>query len=237
MKNLIYIFLALLVAPGYIAPCSSQGFHYEGPGNDNYLFAIGWSKDGKRLAYGMFNNYESAISDERISSISIIIHDLVKDSLIFHTADVSSSGNPDYASTAKQAWLRFDKGSNLNGWLRKFGIETASSNAVLFDGTQPGNTITTDNDLLTVDIRVSENPGGYANKFEIRVNSRNLGEKTVASDEMPAYRSWVTMNGYILNPDRSRAAIILSLHGGAEMDSEYFIVGCHLKAGFKMTEK
>ena len=214
-----------------------KGFNYEGPEDDNYLFAIGWSKDGKRLAYGMYENKQSQVEDERLSYLSVIVHDLVKDSLIWHTADMSSSGNPDFASSAKQAWIKFDKASDLDGILRNYGIESASPDAILFNDTQTGNTIKTESDMLTVDISISENPAGYSQNFEVHVTSSILGKKTVSGGEIPIFRMGVAMNGYILNPDQSWAAIILRLYGGAEYDDEYFIVGCHMKAGFKITGK
>jgi len=235
MKKFSRMIGSILLSVLLASPCISQGFHYDGPEDNKWFFAIGWSKDGKRLAYGRYKNEQSPVSDERICNMSVVIQDIVKDSTLWVNAKDWSSSDSDFPQSAKQAWLYFDNLSHINEEVWRHGIEVVSPDAMINEVS--GNTIYLENDLLTVDTKVFENDNEYFKKFEVRVTSKNLGEKVITSGEIPHYREGITLEGYMFNPDKSRMALILSEVGGAEYDPQYFIVGCHLRAGFIMTGK
>jgi hypothetical protein len=243
MKDLFKMICAVFSVIIMVCPCLSQSNNYDGP-EENELFridenisyyVIGWSKDGRRIAYGTYKDFQSPVSDERFRSMAMIIHDLVKDSTITVIAQDWSSPNSDFPESPKQAWLYVNQSSAINEEIQHYGIEVSPPGGISDEVS--GNRITLENDLLTVDIRVFESENGYSKKFEVHVSSEKLGGKIITSGEISLYREGITLEGFVLNPDKSRAAIFLGIHGGAEYEPEYFVAGCHLRAGFVVTEK
>src|SRR4030042_3854854 len=155
-----------------VSPCLSQGFHYDGPEDDKLFFIIGWSKDGKRLAYGMYKSDYNPIMEKRICKNSVIIQDLVMDSIIWVNAKDWSSSNSDFPESARQAWVYFNILFNVNEELWRHGIEVPSHDAII--DIVSGNIMPVKNDSLTVDIKVFENDNGCSKKYEVHVISKNL---------------------------------------------------------------
>ncbi|HLF34134.1 MAG TPA: hypothetical protein VI583_07850 [Cyclobacteriaceae bacterium] len=239
--------------------CMSQGFQYEGPGFDEaFFFPIGWSQDGKRLAYGFFESYGNPQIGEDISNIEVKIIDLVTDEIIWQANQSWPSSDHEYPSTAAQAWplLNRETPAGINTELINYAIEVPAASAN-FTGEADFQYYTIQylirNDEISIRIDIEEpeettempmDPTmmSSAKPYSIFLESRNLGEKKISEGWTPSY-SQIYVRGYVINPDESRIVILLHKYGRfnhPEFDtevSEYLVVGGHLRAGFKFIPK
>ena len=218
IKKISFLFLSfILLSTGY-----SQNFNYPGPGFDEaFLFPIGWSNDGKRLAYGMFTSESNAQVGDDIYSLKINVLDLVSDAMLWQVDKSWFGSDADHPGSAKDAWntVNQETPEGLNAQIESYGIGVLASSAN-FTGSDDDQICTIplsrSNDEITL-IIYEEDAGeeiqmGASISYEIEARSRNLGEKKIAEGRIPSY-CHVYIRGYMFNPDESRIAIILHKRG------------------------
>jgi hypothetical protein len=228
-------------------PCLSQDFRYEGPEDDNSFFAIGWSNDGRRLAYGKYAKYIADGIGEPVCDIEVVVMDLVSDAILWQTEKSWTGPEGNMPESAKQAWIILDQTANAYAEICHQGIQVNSSAVVYNQRTEtPQESMFVRNDRMSVgmaesgryNIEIREGqPEDFRKEYDVYVVSDKLGEKRIAGGE--AYdNSVIWIIGYMLNPDKSRMAVIIHVGGGPEFSrSEDMVTGCHLRAGFKMNGK
>lgn len=243
------VYLCVFLLPALaLTPCFQQSmeYGYDGPGDEDEFFAIGWSEDGKDFAHGLFKrtkigSFEDAYYER---TLMVEIHNLVRDTCYFHEEKTWNEKEGDFPSTARGAWKLYADESEINLRFKWMGIRVLSRKGEFFKELKsPTVSFQMENgDRITIDIRKSdcEYHDGYGADecvFKIFVVSEKLGEKVLSTfsrfDDFPIY-----VYGYVYNPDQSRMAVIIH-----EYDEDRnsirreWVMGCHMRAGFKMTGK
>jgi hypothetical protein len=227
MKNFLSSQIAITLLVLVAFPCTSQDVRYSGPPDDTGFFPIGWSLQGTRLAYGWFETTQMISNG---SSISVVVQDLITDEILWHggntwdEGNVGEGGDNYYPTSATKAWELL--GTDVHEQLFRTGIQTEPAEGVSSFPYSNG-------DQIRVEVKQEEGNTHY----QVFAYSDNFGDKMLTEGEKDDPYNNITLEGYVLNPNRSRIAVIFNQRSFSRPYSNYWVIGCHLHAGFKKTAK
>lgn len=249
MKNLcLFLFFSFI----FFNTACSQNWKYELPegqvltethdsrGNSLYadtFYPIGWSKDGK------FAYLCQICADGSGCYPSLIVLDLVSDRRVVNWG-TEARRIPDCKDVG-ELWEKNKK--IISQMLRKQGIVQQ-----VFSDFAAGGQFQVDGEEYRVEVQhetghVSDVIMDGTQSLIVKVRKEGVGGKTVyaytydknkkkAKDVGPAYIRSVEVAGSLKSPFEDRALLILDRRmRGFEntTDSEYFLIGCHLRVGFR----
>lgn len=228
MKRLVPLALLLMA---FSSACLSQDFGWamrgepQNPGDAPGFFPIGWSVNGNLFAYATFD-YSICIATS--SNLSVSVRDMVTDKLIWwftrgweESLRGDESDPPPPPHSAGAAWRQASE--EVVPQLKKHGIVPGGP---AMAGQFP---LEEDGDDLTLEI-VEDQEGG----FTVRVNSERLGSKVIARENKADPLNQLSVLGYFRSPNSPRIAVVLKEDLYSRWGySNYFVIGCHLRSGFR----
>lgn len=204
-------------------PCLAQDFGWAA--DDSTFFPIGWTKDGTLFAYGSFG-YSIMISNQ--SYIHIAVQNVITDEVVWGFSKNWDEGNvgegssePSAPRSSGEAWELVSV--IVEEQLSQFKIKTGGAG-------EPAKFPLHNGDELSVEIVELK-----GDNYEVRAVSWNLGVKTIFKSVKSSIGNELSLLGYFPNPDGSRIAVILQERGFSTPFPAYYVIGCHLRVGFKKT--
>ncbi|HOX47236.1 MAG TPA: hypothetical protein PK668_26820 [Myxococcota bacterium] len=184
------------------------------------FFSLGWNAKGTRFAYGWF---ATTIMISNGSRIALAVQDVVEDKELWQGGQTWDQGNAGGGEegydprTLDKAWE--EVAASAVAGLQAQGIRRAPpAPPSAFPLARGGDSI-----------RVEVQADPDKNTFEVWAVSDKLGRKKISSGES---FDQVQVEGYYLNPDGSRMAVVINV-GMRGAYPGYQVIGCHLRAGFK----
>ncbi len=208
--------LGLLAA----APSWAERVQFREP-TDFGFFALGWSPDGKRFAFGWFET--NPIATPR-SAIWVVVQDLITDKILFEKTRTWEQGKrePDrtsvFPATAPEAWRLIAQ--EVTAEVRGLGISDEAARS-------PSPFPFIDGDEISLDILSDDGTFPY----EIWAVSKKLGRKKLASGDKQDLFMGLSTEGYMVGPDRTRLAVVLRF--ATAPFATHKVIGCHVRVGFK----
>jgi hypothetical protein len=197
-------------------------------GQDDDVYLLGWTNEGKILAYRSFY-LSDAIS--RHSTITVQIVNIVTDEVLWSFKRDWDEGN------AGQEGTETSPATGAEAWTivaEEVTSYTAAYNIV--PGEEPEShesygTFPFGGDIVAYSAGVTVSPKD--NSYTVVASSSADGEKTLIQKQRePGDFSEVSVVGYFMNPQSDRIAIIVK-ESPPNPVIYYYVTGCSLKTGFK----
>jgi len=200
---------------------TSFSIAYDGPVSGGF-FPIGWSEKGDVFAYGY---YVGSIMSQDVVHMVVRIQNVVNDSILFRYAktwEQSYRGDDldtHLPASAKHAWKEIAE--VVNKELTYYGItDLKVGNGGLY-GFPHG-------DYFDAELRPFEAEPGYG--LYIKRDDGKEKMVTTYSEELGG-KTENLIQGFVWSHNKKRIAIITRLE--EEESSDYQVIGCHMKFGFK----
>ena len=207
------------VAVMIIVSTSSAQLRYEGPRDDDSFFPIGWSQNGRLVAYGWFETTQMISNGSRIM---IKVQDVVTDKVIYQHGKTWDEGNAGpgleeyYPTSARRAWEIIS--DHVNPKLLELGIQPGAGAGVQSFPME-------EDPFIRIEIRGYQEPG-----HSIWAGADTLGEKRISGGESEPDN--INIQGYLWNPQGTRIAVVINTLDFNMPYSDFKIVGCHISSGF-----
>jgi hypothetical protein len=192
------------------------------------FYPLGWSADGKKLAYGI----EQSKEESRSSFVSVFIQDLVSDKIIW-TLNKSSPQRENYF---EHFWK--NNHQHILTAFNKYNIALASNGLTLNT-----TSLTYGADTFSYTVKAKQAPDGQIQSYRVLLNSKTKGSKEISKGQFKrtdlqngdyASKEKIAVIGYFQGADKARVATLLGLmekgEGGMKI-MHYNIIGASLKYG------
>jgi hypothetical protein len=209
-----------------ITPTGTAVLEESSMADDVYL--LGWTNDGKTLAYRSFYLSDAG---PRHATITVQVVNIVSDEVLWDfkkdwdEQTAGQKGAETAPTTGAEAWNIVIE--DVNGWIAGFNIvpgEEPQSHESY--GTFPFG-----GDIVAYSAGVTVSPKD--NSYTVIASSSADGEKTLIQKQRDADDlSEVSVVGYFMNPQSDRIAIIVKESPPVPV-LNFYVTGCSLKTGFK----
>ncbi len=220
----LFVIASLVFA---FVPLSAEPFYYYAEElNGSGLFPVGWTKDGRFFAYGV---WRESMQIARHVDLSIQVQDLVTDEIawsFFKSWDESLMGGPEDTTpyppgSVSEAWGIV--GDEIDANLQRLGIQ----HAMLGMQELPYVIYDTD-DTISVEIAMKGEL-----EYDVRARSKKLGVKTIYSGKKGMDDDELRVIGYVPAPGGLRIAVVLESAPLGMPLTSLIVIGCNVKSGYK----
>lgn len=192
------------------------------------FYPLGWSTDGKKLAYGIKHSKEDTSS----TVVSVFIQDLVSDKIIWKLKKSSSQKDPSFAH-----FWRNNHQPILTAFAR-YKI-TLGSNGLTLNTTG----LTYGANTFSYTVKAKQASDGHIQSYRVLLNSNGKGSKEISKAHFKRVdlqqgkygsKEKIAVIGYFQGADKARVATLLGLmeRGKEGMKvMRYNIIGASLKYG------
>lgn len=198
----------------------------EMPKDDVHL--LGWSKDGKILAYRVFALSEAIA---RHSYLNVVVVNLVDDKVVWSFSknwqEDNVGGDESEAESSptsgEEAWERV--ASVVTPVIDSFNLDDPSELSI--DDSYDVFPLETEDGSFDIDVQSTEQD------VHVAVVKDNTSRKKIYEEKLePGMMVEASVSGYFVNPQRNRIAVIVREFSFSMNNNFYSITGCLLTSGF-----